>query len=94
MSSIKNLKKEIGNITYEVVSDCFGYILVNGEKNKEKAISIITETINLRNDMIYRLGHFEGDKTRKKIKAHYAKVKNDLYVGMDKSLQKLSKLSA
>ena len=94
MSSIKNLKKEIGSITYEVVSDCFGYILVNGEKNKKKALSIITETINLRNDMIYRLGHFEGEKSRLKIKAHYAKIKKDLYAGMDKSLQKLSKLSA
>ena len=94
MSSIRGLKKEIGNITYEVVSDCFGYILVNGEKNKEKAISIITETINLRNDMIYRLGHFEGEKSRSKIKAYYAKIKKDLYAGMDKSLQKLSKLSA
>jgi len=94
MSSIKALKKEIGNITYEVVSDCFSYILVNEDKNKDKVLSIISEIIALRNDLIYRIGHYDGDDKTSGQKAYYANIREDLYNGMDKSLQKLSKLAS
>jgi len=88
------LKKEIGNITYEVVSDCFSYILVNEDKNKDKVLSIISEIIALRNDLIYRIGHYDGDDKTSGQKAYYANIREDLYNGMDKSLQKLSKLAS
>ncbi len=93
MSSIKGLKKEIGDLTYEVVSDCFTYILVNNDKNKDKVLKIISEAVSLRNQLISRLGHYEGERKARLVKIHYTKIREDLHTGMDKSFQKLSKLA-
>ncbi len=93
MSNVKKLKKEVGNITYEVVSDCFTYLLVNEEKNKEKVLEIISEAINLRNNIIQRINNSNKDKKPKEIKNYYSDIRKDLSSGMDKAFEKLSKLS-
>ena len=93
MANVKKLKKEVGSITYEVVSDCFTYLLVNEEKNKEKVLEIISEAINLRNNIIQRINNSNKEKKPKEIKNYYRDIRKDLSSGMDKSFEKLSKLS-
>lgn len=93
MANVKKLKKEVGSITYEVVSDCFTYLLVNEEKNKEKVLEIISEAINLRNNIIQRINNSNKEKKPKEIKNYYRDIRKDLSMGMDKAFEKLSKLS-
>jgi hypothetical protein len=93
MSSIRKLKKEVGDITYEVVSDCFTFMLVKDGKDNEKVQGYIAEAINLRNDLIQRINGYINEKDTKKRKEYFNKIKEDLYKGMDKTLEKLSKLS-
>ncbi len=94
MASLRNLKKEINDLCYEVVSDCFTYILVHEEKNTKAAMKIITDTIRLRNDLIGRLKMPADAKTSTDMKKHCLKVRKDMISGMDKSLKKLSTLSS
>ena len=93
MASVKDLKKEINTLCYEVVSDCFTYNLVNEEKNKDKVLKIITETIQVRNDLINKLNH-PPETDKKELKKHYQAIRTEMVKGMDKSLKKLSALSA
>ena len=93
MPSRKDLKKQINNLTYEVVSDCFTYLLIHEEKNRQKVLNIITETVKYRNELIHHVNNFDKIKTPKEIKSHCRKIKKDLLSAMDKSLLKLSKLS-
>jgi len=94
MASLKKLKKNINRLCYEVVSDCFTYILVNEDKNKDSVVKIISETIQTRNELISRLNKPSEEVDPAKMKKHYRSVKDDLIKGMDQSLNKLSKLSA
>lgn len=93
MSSIRKLKKDVGDITYEVVSDCFTFMLVKDKKDNEKVQGYIAEAIDLRNDLIHRINGFAKEKDIEKRKVYFKKIKEDLYSGMDKTLEKLSKLS-
>ncbi len=93
MPSRKNLKKQINELTYEVVSDCFTYLTIHEEKNRQKVLDIITEMVKYRNELIHRVNNYDKIKTPKEIKSHYRKIKKDLLSAMDKSFLKLSKLS-
>jgi len=91
MASIKNLKKCINDLTYEVVSDCFTNLLTNEDKNKDKVLKIISETIKNRNDLIRRVNQFSKEKNKTK---YFGSIRTDLMKKMDQSFSKLSKLSA
>ena len=93
MASRKKLKKEINNLCYEVVSDCFTYNLVHENANRDKVMKIITGASELRNELITRVGHPEEPGDSKKLKKHYSKIREDLRKGMDQAFKKLSALS-
>ena len=93
MSSIKSLKKEVEGITYEVVSDCFTFMLVNEKKEKKKIQKYIEEAISLRNNLILRINNYAKEKETGNRKQYFNKIKEDLYFGMDKTLKNLSNLS-
>jgi len=90
MASIKDLKKCINDLTYEVVSDCFTYLLINDNKNRDKVLKIISGTIKNRNELVTRVNHLPvGEKKSK----YFGKIRADLSRKMDQSFLKLSKLS-
>lgn len=91
MASIKDLKKSINDLTYEVVSDCFTYLLINDNKNRDKVLKIISATVKDRNELVTRMNHFPAEEKKKR---YFGKIKADLIKKMDQSFQKLSKLSA
>lgn len=92
MANLKDLKREINDITNEVISDCFLYLYTNKDKNKKEVTGIMKDTIKTRNDLIYRVNHpVLGD--RKKTKEHFSKIKSELVGKMDGYLSELSKIS-
>jgi len=93
MASRKKLKKEINDLCYEVVSDCFTYNLVHENANRNEVMKIISGAIELRNELISQLGHPEEQGDKKAIKKHYSKIRKDLTKGMDNAFKKLSALS-
>lgn len=94
MASIKDLKKDIGDLTYEVVSDCFSYMLINKDKNKDKVMKIVADAIKTRNELIYKVGHYKGKDSKKARKDYYDGIREELFNSMDKKLEQLSKLAS
>ena len=92
MANLRKIKKEINNLTNEVISDCFLYLEMNKEKNKKEVMGIMKDTIKTRNDLIYKVNH-PGSGDRKKIKKHFQKIKNELVDKMDAHFLKLSKIA-
>lgn len=92
MAKVKDLKREINDLTYEVVSDCFTYLLVNEKKNEKKVVKIITGAVNTRNDFIARVNRLKREKDTNK-KAGFRKIREELCSGMNKSFEELSKIS-
>ena len=93
MANQRGLKKDIDSMVFEVISDCFTYSEVNADSQSDKVNLIISDAVELRNDLIARVNNPDGKNNPKIIKAFYKKVEKDLIEGVDKLFSRLSSLS-
>ena len=93
MANIREMKKEIDNLVFEVISDCFAYSELHPAGTDEKISEIINEAVNLRNSLIQRVNHPADDADRKQKKLHFQAIKRDLVSGTDKLFSRLSSVS-
>jgi hypothetical protein len=92
MASIRELKKDIDYLIFEVISDCFVYTGFHSEK-EEKVTDIVNSAVELRNDLIARVNNPEGEGEPKAVRAHFKKIEKDLVEGVDNLFERLSSLS-
>ena len=93
MASVKELKKDIEYLTFEVIADCFAYIEINPDGKNDEAITIVNDAVNLRNELITRINNPESKDNSKVIKAHYNAIRRDLFVGVDSLFSRLSAIA-
>ncbi len=93
MASVRNIKKDIDYLVSEVISDCYTYLFLHDEKNKEKVIEIIESVVESRNKLFERVNNPEKVSDKKQIKKHYKGIYNDLFTAIDGSFTKLSDLT-
>ena len=94
MASVRDLKKDIDYLIYEVISDCFVYQGIHPDHKTEEVSAIINDAVNLRNDLISRVNNPDGKDNPKIVKAYYQSVSRDLTNGADKLFSRLSSLSS
>lgn len=94
MANLRELKKDIDYLVFEVVSDCLIYANIHNEDNSQKISEIIEDAIELRNELIARVNQPEDKHNPKTIKLHYKTIRKDLFTGVDKLFASLSSLSA
>jgi hypothetical protein len=93
MASVKNLKKDIDYLVFEVISDCFTFSELNPDVKTDELAALISETVDFRNDMISRVNNPDGKDNPKIVKAYYKKLEKDLFAGVDQFFTRLSELS-
>ena len=93
MANKREIKKDVDYLVGEVISDCYTYLMINGEKNRDNVIEIIGGIVEKRNDLIGRVNH-DRNMDSKQIKSHYKAINVDLLAAVDNSFSKLSQLSA
>ena len=93
MANLRELKKDINNLVYELISDCLIYSGLHPDDKKEKIEAILSEAVNLRNDLIARTNNPSDKAEPKAVRSHYRMIKNDLLTGVDTLFEKLSSLS-
>jgi hypothetical protein len=93
MPSVRQLKKNIDNQLFEIISDCLLYEGVNPQKSTDEISSIIEDTVSLRNDLIARTNNPEGKDDPKTVRKHYQLILTDLSTGVDQMCTRLSSLS-
>ena len=93
MASVRELKKDIDYLVFEVISDCFVYSGVHPENKSDELSAIISDAVNFRNDLIARVNNPDGKDNPKIVKAYYKTVEKDLMTGVDKLFNRLSSLS-
>jgi len=93
MPAIRRLKKDINNLTFEVISDCFTFGSLHPDEHAEEVSSIISDAVVLRNSLIRRINDSHaGDDSRDR-KLHFQNVTKDLFVGIDDLCKRLSELT-
>jgi hypothetical protein len=94
MASVRQLKKDIDNQLFEVISDSLLYVGLHPDKKSDEISSIIEDAVSLRNDLIARTNNPDGKDNPKIIKKHYQLIESDLNTGVDNFCSRLSSLSA
>jgi hypothetical protein len=93
MASIRELKKDIDYLIYEVISDCFVYSNIHPDNKTDELSTLISEAVEFRNDLIARVNNPDGKDNPKIVKAYYKSVQKDLLTGVDKYFERLSAIS-
>jgi hypothetical protein len=94
MASIRELKKDIDYLVFEVISDCFVYSNVHPDNKTDELSALISDAVEFRNDLIVRVNNPDGKDNPKIVKAYYKAVQKDLLSGVDKLFERLSSISA
>ncbi len=92
MANIRNLKKDIHFLTYEIISDCYTFMYLHPDKDTKKATEIISETLKTQDELIKRVNNIDVTE-KKEIKAYFRKIYEDLLNKTDNSFTELSKLT-
>lgn len=93
MGSIRKLKKQIDSKVYEIISDCFTFTEIHHDGKPDDVSGIISDAVNLRNDLIHRVNNPDPAGDPKSVKAHYQLINQDLASGVDKLCERLSSVS-
>jgi len=93
MASVRELKKDIDYLVFEVISDCFVFSGVHPDNKSEEVSTIISDAVKFRNDLIARVNNPDGKDNAKILKAYYKTVEKDLMVGVDDLFNRLSSIS-
>jgi hypothetical protein len=92
MATVRRLKKDIDYLIFEVISDCFNYGSMHPEEKAEEVTGIISDAVELRNDLIRRVNNPLRSDNPKEVRSHFRLVQKDLVVGADKLFGRLSAL--
>lgn len=87
MASVRDLKKSINNLTFELVSECLTYKHFHKEKKNDKSQKIMEDLVIKRNELIQKANHPEEKSDYKKNREYYRgviKEMNDMVSLMDK----------
>jgi len=79
MASIRKLKNDINALTYDMLARCYSLRSSDPAITDEHFEEVIRKIVFLRNDLVLRTNHPETDAESRSMKAHYRKVKEDLY---------------
>ncbi len=93
MASIRDLKKDIDYLIYEVISDCFVFSNIHPDIKSDELSALISEAVDFRNDLIARVNNPDGKDNAKIVKAYYKAVEKDLLTGVDKLFTRLSEMT-
>lgn len=92
MASLRNIKKDINFLTYEVISDCYTFMYLHPDKKADNAEKIIHKMVEVRNDLIHRINNIQS-KDKKEVKLHFKSIYDDLLKEVDVCFKSLSELT-
>jgi hypothetical protein len=78
MASIRDLKKNINVLTYELLTEAFTYKHFHPEVNEKKFDEVILDLVKLRNELIARINSKEKFDKPAQVKAHFNKIQNEM----------------
>ena len=92
MTTKRRLKKEIDYVVSDLILDSMTYISLNQKPNKEEALQIVKDTMELRNKLRDMANHPEQKNNKETAKTFYDNIAQTLVENVDKGYTKLGTL--
>lgn len=93
MASIRNLKKDIDYLFFELLSDCFMFSSLHDGSRKAEVQDLIEEAVAARNELIDRANHPDGKDNPAIVRAFYTALRKELFEKVDGYFERLSAIS-
>ena len=90
MSSIRNLKKDVNYLAYELLTEAFTFKHFHPEMDEKKFDEVILNLVKLRNELIARINNPETSSDSTQVKAHFRKIQSDM-VNLVRIVNKIEK---
>ncbi len=91
MANIRDLKKDLKWLTYEVLTDCMIAKLMNEDKS-ESVDDLMHDMMNKHSDLITRINETRKVQDTKEKKIAFKSIEKDMYKTADGSFKKLSEI--
>jgi hypothetical protein len=92
MANIRDLKKDINNLCFEVISECVIFQHYSSSLFFENVQEIIAEAVELRNELIFKVNHPPLNEDKKAVKAHYRSIVDELFEKTIALIERLNSL--
>lgn len=80
MSSRRKLKKDINDLCFEVINECFAFLDHTPSLNQENVQYIISDALDLRNKLVHMINHPEnGSLYANRSRIYYRQIKDELF---------------
>ncbi len=89
MANLRVFKKDVIFLINEVISDCWVYMYLNGEKNLDEAKKIVADAVELGDNIFEQINHYPKDDAKK----HFKALNQKLLEGVDALFVRLSGLT-
>ena len=89
MASIRIIKKDIDFLVSEVISDCWAFIYIHQDKKADKAVEIMNNAVELRNELFSIINNVD----KADVKKHFKAINQDLLKGVDALFVSISNLT-
>ncbi len=89
MANLRVFKKDVIFLINEVISDCWVYMYLNGEKNADEAKKIVADAVELGDNIFEQINHYPKDDAKK----HFKALNQKLLEGVDGLFVRLSGLT-
>ncbi len=92
MSSRRKLKKDINDLCFEVINECFVFLDYTPTLNQENVQLIISDAVDLRNKLVHKVNHPENrNSSANKSGAYYRQIKDELF---DQTIDLIERLNS
>ena len=89
MANLRVIKKDVIYLINEVISDCWVFMYLNGDKKQEEAQQIINDAIALGDNLFDQINHYPKEETKK----HFKQVNEKMLVEVDALFKRISALA-
>lgn len=89
MANLRVIKKDVIFLVNEVISDCWVYMYINGDKNLDEAKKIVADAVELGDNIFEQINHYPKDDAKK----HFKALNRKLMEGIDALFVRLSGLN-
>ena len=92
MANIKRLKKEVKDITQELINECLAFQHFHPDVKKEKINAVIKDIINKSSDIINRINRLKKEKEDVSPKKYFNDIIRDINQKLIPTLDKLGEI--